>query len=173
MNQTNALTRALKIEPGEGWPLSLLMAHSFFMGIAIVTFFAASSALFLTEFGSETLPYVYIASAIISTLTGMVYTWFEKWVSIRKLLIGTLFFLLLSVSAFRLGLQYTDAHWPAFGMMAWFTVLNALLSVEFWGLAGRLLDVRQAKRLFGLAGSGEMISSVIGGLLTPLFLRHY
>jgi AAA family ATP:ADP antiporter len=149
------------------------MAHSFFMGIAIVTFFAASSALFLTEFGSETLPYVYIASAIISTLTGMVYTWFEKWVSIRKLLIGTLFFLLLSVSAFRLGLQYTDAHWPAFGMMAWFTVLNALLSVEFWGLAGRLLDVRQAKRLFGLAGSGEMISSVIGGLLTPLFLRHY
>lgn len=173
MNQTNALSRAMNIEPGEGWPLTLLMAHSFFVGIVIVTFFAASSALFLTEFGSETLPYVYIASAIISTLTGSVYSRFEKWLSIRKLLTGTLLFLLLSVTVFRLSLWFTDAYWPAFGLMAWFTVLNALLSVEFWGLTGRLLDVRQAKRLFGLVASGEMVASVIGGLLTSLFLRHF
>ncbi|MDA0748069.1 MAG: Npt1/Npt2 family nucleotide transporter, partial [bacterium] len=143
------------------------------MGIAIVSYFAASTALFLTEFGSESLPYVYIASAVVSTLTGVVYARFEKKLPIQKLLVGTLSFLLLSVSVFRVGIQLTDARWPAFCLMAWYTVLHALLSVEFWGLASRLFDVRQGKRLFGLLGAGEMIASVTGGLMTPLFIRYF
>lgn len=58
------------------------------MGIAIVSFFAASSALFLTEFGAEALPYVYIVFAGVSTLTGGVYARFEKRRSVRTLLAG-------------------------------------------------------------------------------------
>ncbi|MDP6041171.1 MAG: Npt1/Npt2 family nucleotide transporter, partial [Candidatus Latescibacteria bacterium] len=55
-------------------------------------------------------------------------------------------------------------------MLVWFTVLTALIHVAFWGLATRLLDVRQGKRLFGLVGAGEMVASVISGLATPLFV---
>ncbi len=171
MNRTNALAQALNIEPGEGRPLVLLLGHSFFMGIAIVSFFAASSALFLAAFSPEALPYVYIVSAGVSTLTGGIYSRFEKRLPISTLLTGTLVFLLVSVCAFRLSLGATDARWPAFGLMVWHIVLCALFNVEFWGLAGRLFNVRQGKRLFGLVGAGEMVASFIGGLSIPLFVR--
>ena len=45
---------------------------------------------------------------------------------------------------------------------------KALLSVELWGIAGQVFNVRQGKRLFGLIGSGELLATVVGGLATPM-----
>ena len=173
MNRQNPLARALNVEPGEGRPLTFLMIHAFFVGITQVTFFTASNALFLVEFSAETLPFVYMVSAVVSTLTGGIYATFERRLSIQSLLTITLLFLLISVSAFRLSIELTGSKWPAFGLMVWFVVLRALLNVELWGLSGRLFNVRQGKRLFGLVGSGELIASVIGGFSTPLFVRLF
>ncbi|SVD74938.1 uncharacterized protein METZ01_LOCUS427792, partial [marine metagenome] len=47
-------------------------------------------------------------------------------------------------------------------------VSKALLSVELWGIAGQVFNVRQGKRLFGLIGSGELLATVVGGLATPM-----
>jgi hypothetical protein len=37
-------------------------------------------------------------------------------------------------------------------------------------LSGRLFDVRQGNRLFGLIGAAGNVATIIGGLLTPLLV---
>ena len=49
----------------------------------------------------------------------------------------------------------------------WYEVEWVLLNLEFWGLAGNLMNVRQGKRLFGLIGAGELIAGSILGLMSP------
>jgi hypothetical protein len=148
------LSVALKIEPGEGRPLAWLVAFSFFAGIVQVSFYAASSALFLSTYGSETIPWVYIASAFVATAAGAIYYRVERrWDSFR-LLTGTLLFILLSIAGLRMGLASTNLPWPAFGLLTWFPVISGLMSVIQWTLAGSVFDVRQGKRLFGLVGGG-------------------
>ena len=39
-------------------------------------------------------------------------------------------------------------------------------SVYLWGAAGAVTDTRRAKRLFPLFAAGEILGSVVGGLLT-------
>jgi len=164
------LSVALKVEPGEGKPLAWLVAFSFFAGIVQVSFYAARSALFLSTYGSETIPWVYIASAFVATAAGAIYNRVERrWEPIR-LLTGTLLFILLSIAGLRMVLASTDLPWPAFGLLTWLPVISGLMSVIQWTLAGSVFDVRQGKRLFGLVGGGELLASVVGGAMTPFLV---
>lgn len=164
------LCMVLNIRPGEGWPMFLLLAHSFFLGITLVFFFTAANALFLSKFDVEILPYAYIVSAGVITLAGFLYSRLEKRLSINRLLTGTLTFLLVSVCAFRLGL-WADIEWLIFGLLIWTEMLDMLISLEFWGLAGRLFNVRQGKRLFGLIGSGDTITRIVSSFSIPLLVQ--
>jgi len=171
MYLATSISNALKIEPGEGRPLALLLAHSFFAGIALVSFNVASRALFLSVFPADFLPYVYLTSAVVTPATGWAYNRFERAVSFQTLLSGTLIFLTLSVLIFYQSLLIGDPRWTAFGVLVWYSVLFALLSVELWGAAGRLFTLQQGKRLFGLVATGEIVASTIGGFATPLFMQ--
>src|SRR5205085_6243572 len=46
-----------------------------------------------------------------------------------------------------------------------------LVGLGYWGLAGRLFDLRQAKRLFGMVGAGEELSTIIALFSTGLLIR--
>ena len=170
MNKLHSLALIFKLEPGEERPFLLLYAHSFFLGLSLITFFTASNALFLAQFEAKILPFVYMGGAVAGTVAGWVYARLKQRFQLTKLLPGTLLVLLLSVCGFRLALALTDSWWPVFGMLTWHTVLAAMMSVVFWGLAGQIFNVRQGKRLFGLTGSGELLAALLGGLVTPLFV---
>jgi ATP:ADP antiporter, AAA family len=157
------LLSAFNIAPGEGLPVALLLSHSFFMGLAGVLFYTAASAVFLVAFAPTTLPYFYIASSVFVALCGFLYAKLEARMPISLLLPATLVLLVFSVVGWRLGLWLTHATWLAFGLLCWLRVLVVLTNLVFWGLAERLFNVRQGKRLFSLIGSGELAASI----------RHY
>jgi HEAT repeat protein len=164
------LLAAFNIAPGEGLPVALLLSHSFFMGLAGVLFYTAASAVFLAAFAPTTLPYFYIASSVFVALCGFLYAKLEARLPISLLLPTTLVLLVLSVVGWRLGLWLTHAAWLAFGLLCWLRVLMVLTNLVFWGLAERLFNVRQGKRLFSLIGSGELAASILGGFATPLLV---
>ena len=165
-----ALAAALKVDPGEGKPLAWLVVFSFFAGIVLVSFYAASSALFLSTYGSETIPWVYIASAFVATGAGAVYYRVERRWAPYRLFSGTLLFIFLSIAGLRMGLMMTDRPWPAFGLLTWFPVISGLMTVVQWTLAGSVFDVRQGKRLFGLVGGGQLLASMAGGAMTLILV---
>jgi HEAT repeat protein len=158
------------VQVGEGRSTSLMLAHSFFMGLSTVFFETAASALFLSRFGADRLPYVYLAAAALNTVTGLFYTTIQSRVSFKGLMTGTLLFLLVTTAAFRAGLVITDAGWLMFALLVFYRVISILTDLEYWAVAARLYDVRQAKRLFGLIGSGEVIARIAGAFSVPLLL---
>ena len=164
------LASVFNIRPGEGRITALLFVHSFCVGMATDSFSTAASALFLATFDVGMLPYVYIGSAGIVVLIGVLYTRLQVRLPFPTLLTATLVFLLLVVCAFRLGLWLSESKWVAFGLLVWLRMLIVLANLEFWGLTGRLFNVRQGKRLFSLIGSGELTASILGGFATPSFV---
>ncbi len=164
------LASALNIRPGEGRSTALLLMHSFCLGTATVSFSTAASALFLATFDVGTLPYVYISSAVTTVLLGFLYTKLQARLPAATLLPATLVFLVLIVAALRLGLWLSASTWLAFALLFWLRLVIVLANLEFWGLAGRLFNVRQGKRLFSLIGSGELTASILGGFATPLLV---
>ena len=56
-------------------------------------------------------------------------------------------------------------------MFVWVGPAFSLLALGYWALAGRLFDLRQGKRLFGLVGAGEEVSTVVGLFSVPLLVR--
>ena len=169
----HALASVLNIRAGEGQATALLLLHSFFLGMAYVSFSTAASALFLAAFDIGKLPYVYIGSAALTVLIGFLYSRLQSRLRFVTLLPLTVAFLLLTVSAFRFGLWLSDSKWLAFALLFWLRLLIVLANLEFWSLAGCLFNVRQGKRLFSLVGSGELTANILGGFATPLFVMRF
>jgi len=150
-----------------------MLAHSFAMGAATVFFETAASALFLARFGASALPYVYVAAALLNTATGLVYARVQDRVPFARLMTGTLWFLLVSVAALRIGLGMSGAAWLIFLLLVWYRALSILTDLEYWAVAARLYDVRQAKRLFGIVGSGEVVARIAGSFAVPLIVGAF
>lgn len=166
---TSARVRAfLGIAPGEERGVALMAAHSFAMGCSTVFFETAASATFLTRFSAAYLPWVYIAAAGVNTVTGTVYARMQQRVSFARLMIGTLWFLLAIVVSVRTGFLLSGVAWVAFAGLVSYRILSSLTDLEYWAVASRIYDVRQAKRLFGLIGTGEVIARIVGAFSVPL-----
>lgn len=163
----NRLKALFKVRPGEGRVVSLLFLHYFLLGAAFNFTQTAAFTLFLVEFGAQKLPLVYIANAIIASLIAFVYLRLGQRLSFSRLLVANLSFLLICALGFRLGLALTAALWLVFALPVFFQVLLNLANIELWTLSGRLLNLRQGKRLFGLIGAGQWAAIVITGLLIP------
>ena len=81
----------------------------------------------------------------------------QQRLALHTLLSITLGLLFVSAALLRLGLWLGSPQALVFGLVLWYRLLYVLLGLVFWGLAGRLLDLRQGKRLFGLVGTGELL----------------
>src|SRR6185295_13024667 len=159
------------LRPGDGLPLLFLLGHSFLKGAARVLLETPANSLFLSRFSIEQLPLIYVATALVCTAIGLLYTRLEARLSVQTLLTATLGFLALATLAFYLGLTALNSRPLVFGVMVWKDVHWTLMNLEFWALAGLLLDVRQGKRLFGMIALGEIIAGTLGGFSVPLFVK--
>jgi HEAT repeat protein len=156
----------VNIEPGEGRLVSLMFWHYFLMGVVFHFTQTAAFAIFLANFNAQNLPYVYIINAITITLLISGYLKLGQWFSFTAMLAVNLGFLLTLTVFFGLGVP-TGAGWLLFLLPTLFETTVQLGNLEFWSLAGRLFDLRQSKRLFGLVGAGNWVAVIIGGFLTP------
>jgi HEAT repeat protein len=148
-----------------------MLAHSAFMGFGTVFFETAASALFLGQYGASTLPSVYLAAAALSAATGYCYSRLQNRLSFSTLMTGTLVSMLMVVGALRGALFLTQAAGLFFFAMVFYRVLSILTDLEYWAVAGRLYDLRQAKRLFGFIGTGEVVARIVGSFSVPLLLK--
>ena len=162
------LTSILRIQPGEGRVVLLLLALSFCAGLARLFTLTASGTLFLVAYSVEGLPYVYIAIAGVVSTVGILYSRLEMRLTLVALLLLTLGGMAAVLLALWLTLVLTRARWPAFALAVWFEVVWVMTSLVLWGVAERLINVRQGKRLFGLISAADVVAATLGGFVTPL-----
>jgi ATP:ADP antiporter, AAA family len=162
---------ACNIRPGEGVAFALLFIHSFALGASLVFLETPANALFLQQFSAAIVPYVYMLTAVITALLGYGYARLEARLAPAQLLMATLTFFMVGTGLLYGALWCSNAKWLAMGLLVWKDVQWVLADMEFWALAGRLFNVRQGKRLFGLIGTGEVIASIVGGFSVPLVVQ--
>ncbi len=167
----NKLASLLNIRPDEGLATVLLFLNSFFIGISRLYLGTASYALFLDKFDVQTMPLVYIISALANTFVGIVYSRFEERMSFSKLMISIIGVSVALLLFFYVSMLLSISKATVMGLIICYNVLAVLVELEFWGLAGRLFNVRQGKRLYGIVGSGALVAAIIGGFSVSMLVE--
>ena len=168
-NSSRSILQRLNILPGEGPLVGLLLALSALVSLARLFNTTASSTLFLHTFNASILPYTYISMAIVAPLIGFLNTRLEGRVPFARLHLFNIVGYFIVLAALRIAMSLTEAGWPVFLYFMWSEIGWILLNLMLWGLAGRLLNVRQAKRLFGLIGGvGSLATISVGFFLTGI-----
>jgi ATP/ADP translocase/HEAT repeat protein len=170
----NRLLQLLNIRPDEAWLVTNLFWLQFFQGFGIAVFNTVSTTIFIEHFEgnelAEELPRVYMYSAVLLLITGYVYNKFEHALSIKKLVLGVIGFLALSVLTFRLQFFISSPTWLIILLYSWYNVIYLLSNLEFWGVAALMFDIRQSKRLFGMIGAGDIPAKLAGYSVVPILI---
>ncbi|MDX2138202.1 MAG: hypothetical protein SF123_08900 [Chloroflexota bacterium] len=110
MNIRRLVHLLFHVQPGEGAIVALLTSFYFLMGIAFVTTKTSAYALFVTEFGSESLPYTYVAIALGTPILTLIYLGFARTLNPARFLFVILFLMGMITMLLRIGLEYADTR---------------------------------------------------------------
>jgi len=127
--------------------------------------------LFLTRYGVEYLPYMYLPLGIISLVTSLGIT-----ALLGRVRRETLYIFIpigIAILTFIAWLALFSA-WRIIYPILWLgkEVINSLVSLVVWGIASTVCDTRQSKRLFPLFNAGRILGAVIGGFGTGFLVNQ-
>lgn len=171
MTHKQWINKALNIRSEETKPVLFLMLFSFFIGLSLTFYFTASNAIFLKHFAPRMIPVSFIASGAIVYVAWLLFSQIDKRSGLSRQVTIKFLFVFISVLLISIGVWAFDTAWLAFIMYTWVRVMVYITLVNFWGVAGRLFNIRQGKRIFGLISIGEVISIIIGYFSIPLLLQ--
>jgi len=126
----------------------------------------ARDALFLAELPASLLPYVFLGVGVLTSVAAVGYarftqrrpTWlaleWATWVSALALGIGAYLFSL-------------GHSWVPVVFYLWVNVYGLILMSQFWSYTHSASNPREAKRIFGLIGTGGILGGLCGGLVAP------
>ena len=153
------LKKLFNIKPGEGVPTLILFIY-FFAFVALgITGSAARDAYFLNMVDRDYLPLMFLAVAIVLTLTIAIYNRLSK----NRDLIQTTTVSCLVFALSLILIQINLKGWVIYFLYVWIEVIILIIITQFWILAADVFNPRQAKRLFSLLGAGGALGSIIIG----------
>jgi ATP/ADP translocase/HEAT repeat protein len=164
---TRKLLPLVDLRLGEGYRVGLLVGYTFCAYATDLLIYTAAYSLFLNTFDAQRLPYIYIGVSLCTVLLASLYLRLSQRYTLAQLLTGQSALLLLTIIGYRSGLVFMPNRWLLFSLPIWHGVVNALLYLTHWNLMGRLFNLQQGKRLFGLFGAATQITGLLVGFLTP------
>ncbi|HUP25801.1 MAG TPA: Npt1/Npt2 family nucleotide transporter [Thermoanaerobaculia bacterium] len=140
----------------------MLFGYSFLVGIFQFTSKAVRQATYVDTLGAERLPWVYLLVAVVAYPTMRLYNVLADRVSRGTLIAGTTWIMA--------GLLVVFWQWMTVGGIVvaiayylFIAIATVLAFSQLWSHVGALLDLRQARRLFGFIGAGALLGGVVGG----------
>ena len=129
------------------------------------------NTLFLDRIGIERLPYVLILVAIVGGLSASLYTRLTDRIRIDRLILGT--FLLLAANLILFQWLFSFHHPSIYYIFyIWVNLYGLLVVSLLWLQANALFNPREARRLFGLIGTGGIGGAIVGGVFTRWAADH-
>jgi AAA family ATP:ADP antiporter len=167
------INRIFNLRPGDfarGLPL---FAYYFL----IITFYqigrVARVAIFLDHFKPAQQPYADMSVALLGGFIIALYIRTGRRLSLRGLQLGSLLFFAANLVALWWGLQFYKSAWLAPVFYFWVGVCGILAVAQVWTLANFVWTTREAKRLFGVFGSGGIIGGSFGGFFGAWIALRY
>ena len=164
------IRRVFDIRPGEG---QAVLYSFLFVALAVASFLLAKpirNGLFLATYGAHQLVYVYVGVPLALSLAVPLFGRLSARLNQRTITTGTLIFFCLNVIGFWYAFRFlTIPGLPAI-FYIWVNCYGIIVPVQAWTFANRVFDTRQARRLFGLIGSGASAGAIVGGLLAQVLV---
>ncbi len=151
---------------------SLVFSLDFFLIItALYQLKPASRSLLIEALGADSLPYVWIGSAIALLVTIAVYRkMLDRFGRVRVVLLSCLFFA-GSLVAFRM-LAATPTSWVAVAFYIFVDIFGVVLAEQFWSLADGSYSTEEGRSWYGFVGTGGLVGGVFGSVLAALLIRY-
>jgi AAA family ATP:ADP antiporter len=165
------LRRFFDIRAGEGAAVALVFLY---IATVVASYLLAKpirNGLFLKEYGAYKLVYVYAGVPAVLTIFVAVYGRIAALVGTRRLVIFSLWFFCANVVLFWYAFRFASFPGLPAIFYIWVNCFGIIAPVQAWAFAGAVFDTRQAKRLFGLIGSGASLGAIAGGVLGSLLVR--
>lgn len=169
MHLQDKLAALFNVRPDEGQLITLVMLSAVFAFLADSFLVTAAYALFLTSFDTSAISYVYVGISLVGILASFLYLKASNRFGLMPTVLGSRLLLIVL-----LGVAWLLIKESTIWLLAVLPVLQgvyqSLANTAFWNINGRLFDIQQAKRLFGLIGASGTIGYMLGGILAPLFI---
>lgn len=164
------LRRFFDIRSGEGLPLLLSFSYIAIVIASLVLAKAVRNGLFIEQYGPYALVYVYALSPLVLTLFVPLHTRLAIRIGTRRIAPWTLGFFAANAVYFWWAFGTSEAPSLPGVLYVWVNCFGVIAPVHAWAYTSGLFDGRQAKRLFGLIGSGASVGAIAGGLLARLLV---
>jgi ATP/ADP translocase/CRP-like cAMP-binding protein/HEAT repeat protein len=161
--------RVVSLRQGDGAVALLMFAYSFLAMASYNILKPLTRSKFISDLGSDNLPYVLLASAVVISLLMHWYTTAAGRLARRHVIPATQAAIIVLLVVFSLLLR-TGADWVTVAFYLFGQILGVLLISQFWTLANDVYDARQAKRLFGFIGAGASLGGAAGAALVTLIV---
>lgn len=166
------LLQGLNLRAEESERTLLMFAVYTTTSIGLLWLEATTVALFLEQYGSNKLPWIYMASAVMGSGLGILSTWMQKVLPMRKFVVLIGLISAIPLLLFRLGLEVTSLGWlTIFLLPLWVDGGYSLNHLTTSLTANQLFNIREIKRTFPLISSGVLVADVLSGFSLPLLLR--
>ncbi|MCU0543504.1 MAG: HEAT repeat domain-containing protein [Oscillatoriaceae cyanobacterium Prado104] len=134
--------------------------------------------LFLDEYGADKMPWIYIASAFIGSGLGFIYSWMQKILPLRRVIVIVLAMMSVPLFMFRFGIGYENtkiagisiAFITIFLMWLWVEACYVLNDLNTSITSNQLFNIREIKRTYPLVSSGYLVAGVVSGFSLPVLL---
>ncbi len=161
---------ALNVRPDEEHRALLLLGYGFFMGIFMATFILTSENQLINQAGNfgigraELISWGLFAAAVLGVISTALFAYFQSKISfgifsvVNLGLIFTVVVVLYSLHEF-LPVEYLG--WLIFIQFSLSGPMVAVFLLGFWGVFGRLFDLRQSKRIIGGIDTGQLTAAIL------------
>ncbi len=162
-----AIERLLSLGRGEFRRGFLLFLYLFLVMTSYVVGRTARDSLFLARFPAEQLPLVDIAVALLVGFFVAAYLRASRRASIgNSVVVSLIFFSATSAVFWFLARDFAQHGWVYPITYIWVGLFGVLAPAQVWTVANYTLTTREAKRVFGLVGSGGICGWIFGGFLS-------
>ncbi len=161
--------KLLNVRRNELAPASLLFLYLFLVLGAYISGMSVGDAMFLNAFPTG-LPYVIVGTALVVGVFTSVYIRLCHRVRLELMIIGSLIFFALSFALFWY-LTGSQKKWVYALIYIWVYMAGAMGPTMGWTLANYVLTTREARRVFGFIGAGQVLGAPTAGFLTA-FMTH-
>jgi len=165
-------------EPGEEKPMLLLLGMGFFMGIFIATYQIGSETLFLDVLGEPYLDIAFFTTGALGIISTVLFVYLQRRINYSTLIITNLFLIFFFMAGMRAAFEWTHYDGDAGGFQIlpfiMFVMIGPILAITllgFWGIFGRVFDLRASKRIIGGIDTGALTATIIAFFSIPFITQ--
>lgn len=160
---TRVLERFLSLQPGDFSRGLLLSAYLFLIITSYILGKVVRDSLFLDQFDANQLPLADITVAVMVGFVVTLYVRLSRWLKLRDLLVISLVAYIGTAVAFWWVASQGNQLWIYPAIYVFVGIYGVLAPAQVWTLANYVMTTREAKRIFGLVGSGAIAGGIFGG----------